>query len=143
MKSHTLSIKSWHFWLANFGNDRVHRDEGVDVCSYIRKVLVGFLVFLAAAIGTAIVVSLLLAVIVGTGYWWYQMIVAGGLVEPNSPGVIGTIGILMFGYIRLHRYINRKLDVRKPSPPGFVGLVFTKFKSKTCFMINFNSKDSK
>lgn len=143
MKSHTLSSKSWHFWLANFGDHRVWFNEEIDICSYTRKVLVGFLVLLAAAIGIALLLGVFIGLISGTGYWWYEMIVAGGWVEPNPPGALGTVFVLMYGYAHLHQYIQRRLKERKPSPSGFVNLVSTKLKSKTCFMINFDSKDSK
>ena len=96
---------------------------------------------LAAGLGIALLSGVGIGLIGGTGYWWYQMIVAGGWVEPNPLGGMGTLIIIAFGWGFLNQYIKRRLKEREPSPPGFVGLVSTKLKSKTCFMINFeNSK---
>jgi hypothetical protein len=143
MKAHTLSSKSWHFWLANFGDRRVWNDQQVDICSYTRYVIKGFLLMLLAGLGILLVTFFTLTLVGGTLLWYYQLITTLDWVEPNPPAVIGTLLLLIaaFGYTR--EYLQRKKKNREPSPPGFVSLVSTKVKSKTCFMINFNTESSK
>jgi hypothetical protein len=143
MKAHTLSSKSWHFWLANFGDRRVWDDQQVDICSYTRYVIKGFLLMLLAGLGILLVTFFTLTLVGGTLLWYYQLITTLDWVEPNPPAVIGTLLLLIaaFGYTR--EYLQRKKKNREPSPPGFVSLVSTKVKSKTCFMINFNTESSK
>lgn len=143
MKSHTLSSKSLHFRLANFGDRRVWDDEQVDICSYTRYVIKGFLLLLLAGLGILFLTFATLALVGGTLLWYYQLIVALAWVEPNPAALIGTLLLLIaaFGYTR--EYLQRKKKNREPSPPGFVSLVSTKIKSKTCFMINFKTESSK
>jgi len=143
MKAHTLSSKSWHFWLANFGDRRIWDDQQVDICSYTRYVIKGFLLMLLAGFGILLLTFFTLTLVGGTLLWYYQLIVALDWVEPNPPAVLGTLLLLIaaFGYTR--KYLQSKKKNRKPSPPGFVSLVSTKVKSKTCFMINFNPESSK
>jgi hypothetical protein len=143
MKAHTLSSKSWHFWLANFGDRRVWDDQQVDICSYTRYVIKGFLLMLLAGLGILLVTFFTLTLVGGTLLWYYQLITTLDWVEPNPPAVIGTLLLLIaaFGYTR--EYLQRKKKNREPSPPGFVSLVSTKVKSKTCFIINFNTESSK
>ena len=143
MKAHTLSSKSWHFWLANFGDRRVWDDDQVDICSYTRYVIKGFLLMLLAGLGILCLIFFTLTIVGGTLLWYYELIVALEWVVPNPAAFVGTLLLLIvaFGYTR--EYLQRKKKNREPSPPGFVSLVSTKVKSKTCFMINFNTESSK
>jgi hypothetical protein len=143
MKAHTLSSKSWHFWLANFGDRRIWDDQQVDICSYTRYVIKGFLLMLLAGLGILLLTFFTLTLVGGTLLWYYQLIVALGWVEPNPPAVLGTLLLLIAAFVYTREYLQSKKKNRKPSPPGFVSLVSTKVKSKTCFMINFNPESSK
>ncbi len=98
---------------------------------------------LLAGLGILLLTFFTLTLVGGTLLWYYQLIVALNWVEPNPPAVIGTLLLLIaaFGYTR--EYLQRKKKNREPSPPGFVSLVSTKVKSKTCFMIKFNPESSK
>jgi hypothetical protein len=143
MKAHTLSSKSWHFWLANFGDRRVWDDDRVDICSYTRYVIKGFLLMLLAGLGILLLTLFTLTIVGGTLLWYYELIVAFKWVTPNPPAVVGTLCLLIAAFAYTRQYLKSKKKNREPSPPGFVSLVSTKVKSKTCFMINFNTESSK
>lgn len=145
MKQHTLNKDSWHFRLANFGDRRVWADDEIDICYYIRKVFGGATAFLAL-----VIFAIIFVVIFGYGYitgaiWLYECISTGVWVAPNpvaglTLGATVVLGLAL-GWVIMLDHINRvRLNARhdgKITEPSFVSLAYSKFKSKTCFRINF------
>lgn len=133
----------WHYKLANFGNKRVWTGDKLNFCIYSRYVMYGFLHALIA----------LLLVVLGTAwaltsvyefYMWCMYNkpmhdLAITFVVLTACVTAGGCG----GYI-LHKYLERTEDARAEKrklkrqavkEPGFFGLLYRKFKDKTCFMV--------
>ena len=98
---------------------------------------------LLAGLGILFLAFGTLTIVGGTLLWYYELIVAFGWVMPNPPAIIGTICLLIAAFGFTLDYLKNKKKNREPSPPGFVSLVSTKIKSKTCFMINFDAESAK
>jgi hypothetical protein len=140
MKSYTLNSKSWHFWLASEWGGRIYVEDGIDICSYIRRVISGFFKMIGAGIMAALFIGLILA---GEGsflYAAYQLLFGDVSLITESVGTLAAIAaalnvLLLIGSVKAWIEGN---DVSLSVPtPGFISLAAKKFKSKTCFMINF------
>jgi hypothetical protein len=141
MKEFTFGTKSWHLYLANFGQDsfsRITKGDETDLCSYTRRVLAGLFWFSVAAIliTTAATVTLL-------GFYDIAMWLFTDIPRMDVFGVIVSI-ILVSVTILLTIYgIKYFIDTRDikivPSIPedSFVGLTYKRVKNKTCFKIKF------
>jgi hypothetical protein len=140
MKSYTLNSKSWHFWLASEWGSRIYVGEGIDICSYIRRVISGFFKMIGAGIMAALFIGLILA---GEGsflYAAYQLTFGDINLITEAVGTLAAIAaalnvLLLIGAVKAWTEEN---DISLSVPtPGFISLAAKKFKSKTCFMINF------
>lgn len=141
MKEFTLNANSWHFRLANWGNERIYDYQvrhGTDFCTYIKAVIKG---------GTAALFAYLLAAtaVVWVGYSLYDIIAAiVNAREITWPGTI-MFGVLVLALVLLligAFLYEGTLAIRRRAEekPGFFTLAFRKFKSKTCFNINFEDR---
>lgn len=128
--------KSWHLWLANFGDKRIDPAWGTDICQYTRAVLVGsfWACFAASFIG-------LFALWTGyTMYDIYQAIFNGSEMIPPTIVYIGILGILatmVVVAIIKEWWDTRPTKDAPPKPPSFAKVVYRKVKDKTCFRIRF------
>jgi len=128
--------KSWHFWLANFGDKRIYAECTTNICEYTRAVLIGTFwasvsLFFACIFGGWIVASLINIV---------QWVFMGVEIEKYTIMFIGVV-LLFSGAIAVFTFkewlANRP---KKDTPPTFVGAAYRKFKDSTCFRVEFNQE---
>jgi len=150
MMEFELDTKSWHFWLANFGTRRVRewRDDN-DLCSYIRAVFWGSLLFCFTA-----ALCLGFAAITANMLYEIYMIYAYDAVFTEwgkAAFMLYTIVTLLFGLLVLAWFTHEKAipaagtawrkvmygKHKEDRPPTFLALTYRKFKEKTCFKIKF------
>jgi hypothetical protein len=137
MKSFKLNVKSWHGWLYNFGRDwdRLRPGESVDLCSYIRGVFFHSLLVLFLGGALSLMVFGSIAAFANVFSWLFL----GYILEPAAVVVVGiyaSIGALAAFLHYKQKRDEANYDKPKP-PPGFVKLAYSKFKEKTCAMIEF------
>jgi hypothetical protein len=124
MKTIELKRKSWHYWLANFGEERVY--SATDICSYIRYVIFGtslFLLSLAGGVSLTIWVLVSVANIFSWLFWGHELNTASQILI----GVVAGFGIMfgtMAGKVKM-----------QDSEPGFVRLAYRSWKDKFCARI--------
>lgn len=149
MESHNLSSESWHFYLANWGSLRVYKDEPIDICSYIRKVIIGTINMIFATVMIAVIISGLVFCLGAFVYWIYQCIVGMELIYLPLPAAVGAMIVTLYLMAVAQRYYTDWVERREelmldqeatPKEPGFISLAFQKFKSKSCFMVEFDRK---
>lgn len=147
MKQHIFSKNSWHYKLASLGSSRIEEEYRVDFCTYLRamlKAIIGIAFMLLIGIFTVVVcvncVSNLLA-------WVVYCIVNLDLSLPDPEAVVS----LFFGVVALlyyfGKFVSQKIteykrthpliQVYKKKGPSFLKVAYQKFKSKTCFYIDF------
>ena len=133
----------WHFRLANFGSKRIWSGDKLDFCTYSRYVMYGFLhAFLAA-----VAILFFIAWSIGSIYEFYMWCMYGTQMHDVSIAFIAMFGSVVvgigLGYL-IHKYLERTEDTRAEkrrakrqivNEPGFFGMLYRKFKDKTCFMI--------
>ena len=144
---HEIKHDSWHMWLANFTKDewtRLDINDTVDICTYLRLVVVGFLRVL-----------LLTLVAIALGGWvlysavnLFGWVFLGWTLEP--PAVVMVAAFMGVAFLLAVAYGKIKWDdyqralywkriteegMRGPKKPGFLTLVRKKFKEKTCFKL--------
>lgn len=128
--------KSWHLWLANFGEERINPAWGTNICEYTRAMLAG-------AFWATFAFTFIGLFTIWTGYTLYDIylaIFAGGEMIPPTKIYIGlVIGILAIVAIAAlkHWINNRPIKDAPPKPPSIVKVVYRKVKDKTCFRIKF------
>ena len=152
MQAHTLSSNSWHFWLANWGSIRVRQDEQVDICSYIRKVIAGTFNMIGVGIVSSILIGGFLLCMGSMAYWVYSCISQLTWITPQPQDLLGMAVVIAVGIAfakeRFEQYMDEralrksieKMDdvmFHKEREPGFMSLAYRKFKSKTCFKLQF------
>ena len=154
MKEYTFSSKSWHYKLANVGVQRVWDFEEIDICSYIRKVLAGALVFVAAFFGATAIAIFFGYGFITLGMWFVDCLTSGNWVLPNPIAglILFTILLIVFGFIivgvrillekAIDKFVDYTIEHRHPQlvkekEPSFIAAAYRKFKDKTCFRINF------
>jgi hypothetical protein len=129
--------KSWHLWLANFGEKRIKPEWGTDICEYTRAVLAGMF-------WATVTFSILLLVGSWAAFSVYDvvnMLITGQMIEKFTMVFFGGVGVLsvMFGLAFLKIWWDRRPVKEAPAkPPSFPKVVYRKFKDKTCFRIKFN-----
>jgi hypothetical protein len=144
MKSYTLSQNSWHYKLANvFGDMVYHRHDEIDICAYIRKLVLNA----GVCVVLAIIASVVLYMVGSTLFWIGKMIYTLTAIAPEFHHVLTVLLTFMFGTIALVvKYIeSRKIakynaerdGTSVVEDPSFIKLGYRKFKSKTCFKIEF------
>lgn len=146
MKAFTLSPSSLHYRFATVYGPRYHSDlqqNGSDLCSYVRGVLLGVFAWLTWTIVACAVAWGLCDAIV----WTIVAIQVGFMFEPNLPAAVlffivaavTAIATVMFTIHTLKTwYYNWKYvksEVR--TDPGFVKLAYRSFKDKYCTKVVF------
>ena len=121
MKTFELKKKSWHYWIANFGEERVY--ESTDICSYIRYVIKGGLLFLlVASVGIFLGGSLLFSI--GNLFGWLFL---GYELEKVTFTTFSVI--ILFGAL-IGFFLGK--EAIEQSEPGFVRLAYRSWKDKFC-----------
>lgn len=126
--------KSWHLWLANFGEKRIYPNCGTDICEYTRAVLAGS--FWALVAGTFI--------LLGTswvGFSLYDIALAiftGSVLLPYTIIFLMLLGAFTLLIAVAAYRAWRNSQPFEGGPPPFGTVVYRKFKDKTCFRIKFN-----
>lgn len=138
-----LKADSWHFWMANFGKNRVSV-HGSDICSYVRSFLLG-LFWLVVTASFALSFTYATGVALYDGYAFFMDGTKVSLVAEIAimlwTVIAGLFGILIFTFGLVEHAIpaaKRAIRAaRKTDEPTFLGLAYRKFKDKTCFRIKF------
>jgi len=127
--------KSWHLWLANFGEKRIYPNCGTDICEYTRAVMVGS--FWALVAGTFITLGTL-----WVGFSFYDIALAiftGSALLPYSIIFLMLVGaFVLLVTIVAYKEWRKMQPSEPPKPPSFTAVAYRKFKDKTCFRIKFN-----
>ena len=139
MQSYTLNKNSWHFYLASDWGQHIYLDESMDICTYIRRVIIGAIKLTMASVIMSVVVGLLVAMELAFLYCACQFLF-GDLSSVTNQHIQGLacVGTVANAFLALACLINwyKEKDIKVPTP-GFVTLATKKFKSKTCFMVEF------
>lgn len=144
MKSYTLNNKSWHFYLASEWGRKIYIEDGpIDICTYIRRVLSGLAKFILIGIFMSLIIGLFIGIEGSFLYAGYQMLF-GDLSTLNNHvqglaccGVVINL-VLAFASIKIWMQENNiEITLPRPQESGFLSLAYKKFKSKTCFMVEF------
>ena len=132
MKEIVLEQKSWHYWLATFGDKYRVNWHGDDICHYIRSVMVGtfwlmFVVIVGSFLGGVFLFS------IGNLFSWLFL---GYELHQVTFGALGFVGglFLLFGFFATKEFVTEKI---RDTEPGFVRAAYSKFKDKTCFYVKF------
>ncbi len=131
MKSYTLKRNSWHYWLAKNGGLWEHN---TDICTYIRKVIIGTIKMIAVCIaaGASGAIAVLGTVnLVSALFYGAQINGLGAIVI----AVLVTMVLIFFAFVYVEKVQPRLNRKRVEKEPGFVSLAYTKFKDKTCARI--------
>lgn len=142
-----INHNSWHMWLANFAKDEWTRfdiGDTTDICTYVKAVFWGTLRFIGVAVMVVALVSWT-AFSVGNMFGWLFLD-----YKLEAPTVIAVFGFIVsvlllafaYGKDRYDAYRRKQYWKRiengehsKPRKPGFMALVYRKFKDKTCFKL--------
>ena len=128
--------KSWHLWLANFGEKRIDPAWGTDICEYTRALLAGSFWALVAFTFIGLFTF-------WTGFTVYDVFCAifqGGTLYPPSLIYLMLCGALLtIIAIAMAKewWDNRPIKDTPPKPPSIAKVVYRKVKDKTCFRIKF------
>lgn len=129
---------SWHLWIANFGTKRINIKYGTDICEYTRAFIKGGLLFLMFSVFCIFMVSWTSA-----SLWNIVMaIFTDDALEYYSKFflmITGILGLMIGLALFKDWWDNRPVKEKPEKPPTFAAVAYRKFKSKTCFRINFNN----
>lgn len=128
--------KSWHLWLANFGEKRIRPEWGTDICEYTRAVLVG----LFWALFSFSFISVFGSWVLFSVYDIINMMITGQMIEKATMVFLFTLGLLTIisGFVGFKIWMERRPVKERPvKPPSIAKVVYRKFKDKTCFRIKF------
>lgn len=131
--------KSWHLWVANFGEKRIDPECGTDICEYTRAFLSGLFWLVVTTCMLTGLASWVGFSIYDLGCWMFGD--ADHKLLPYT--YIMLISIAVLALIVLYAWVkvelqNRPVKPGAPKKPSFAGLAYRKFKDKTCFRIKFN-----
>lgn len=130
--------QTWHLWIANFLTKRINPNNGTDICEYTRAFIAGLTWFLFVTAFASLFV-----LFVSASLW---NLVAFGIgindvIEFYTKLFIFMISViaLFIGIVVLKEWWdNRPVKEKPEAPPTFAKVAYRKFKSKTCFRIEFN-----
>jgi len=135
MKEVTLS-RSWHLWLSNFGTTRIRPEYGTDICEYTRAVIAG-------AFWAVVAIVALVASTMWLGFSLHNLgdiLLNGAGMEIYTFGLLivcGFVVVLVSIALAVEWLTSRPKKDKPQKPPTFAAVAYHKFKSKTCFKINF------
>lgn len=153
---HTMNKKSWHYKLATAGKDPwelEYFDEECDnFCKYARSVMNGMLRYAGLAMAVLLGVGLVAYTLGDFIGWILWMIFNVSTVEPGIGAmfVIVILGLATIMFVSKHTgrlIVNtahkvslashkaaRKIEKKES---GFLKLLYTKYKEKVCFGVNY------
>ena len=125
MKTFELKKKSWHYFLANFGSERVY--SHTDICAYIRYVIYGTFWFIIMG-GAGAFFSGCVLFSIGNLFSWLFL---GYELEKMTVGVFTMFSaFFMMGLFLVGKdTIQHKM---RDGEPGFVRLAYRSWKDKFC-----------
>jgi hypothetical protein len=138
MKAIQLSFDSWHYKVSKFGGFKHY--NGRDFCHYVRCFFAGIAWgALLAALASGFV-SFVGTLIYQTTVFLYKWLIVGTFdLNPfvgSSWGVISIVSAIGGGIYLWAKWLERRRYA--DHEPSFVGMVYRKFKDKTCFKVEFN-----
>lgn len=136
MKTFELKRDSWHYKAASFASSWIQSET--NICSYAWKVLIG-----CSLIALMSTIVIFLASVTGYGLasaaW---ALFTGGEFSELAKGVLFGLALLIvlftvpLGVIATQEKFQKwKNDVAEQENPGFLFLLYKKFKDKTCARI--------
>lgn len=147
MKAFTLKENSWHFWLVNFGGKRIKASWGeTDICEYTRCFLKGLFWFIIASLAIGAISAYVVASLVNL----FATMFLGYILAPWTISFLMIIGAIGLAWVAISvseiLSLRREEQYRKirelkdkgewvPPEPGFLKLMYRKFKDKTCVRI--------
>lgn len=147
MKEYTIKRSGILYWLATKPGGMTTWDAPCDLCSYVKRIILGLVVVLAAtaAVGLAATSTLVLVLwpIYTTAVWIWGMVHTGVWTTiPVAAELLGAyIGFaaLVFGSLGVMRVTNRIQDHAslEEAQPSVIRLWYKSFKEKTCVRIKF------
>ena len=135
-----INKKSWHYRLATaYGPMSTYRDE-LDICRYIRSVLIGSLIacIVASGLGSAIA-SISVFVM-------HVLMLDGNIEDPIAVAGLFLVIILVtilsvVAATEVKEYVERNYVFKKKEAtlkkPGLLKMAYRRFKEKTCFYVEF------
>lgn len=131
MKTYNMDKNSWHYRLVQY---TLGGQGSMDICTYIRKV---FLAFIASLIMISLIV--ISTVVVGIGLFGIgAAIYMGDISRINPASVLDLAVVAVFLCIKLQQMVeDKQKNTPKTESTSFIRLAYKKFKSKTCFMVDF------
>jgi hypothetical protein len=135
MKEITISRKSWHYFLARFG-DTYHRRDLSDICSYRQAVAIGGSFF-------TFVTSVCVGLTISTGdalAWVASGFMNGWLIEPNViasaalgicmlAAILTAAGIIVLGMNFIYKLL-------RGNSPSVLSQAYESWKDKYCVKVN-------
>ena len=135
MKEINISQRSWHYFLARFGDTYSRRDLS-DICSYRQAVAMGGSFF-------AFIASICVGLTISTGdalAWVVSGFVNGWLIEPNViasaalgicmlAAILTASGIIVLG-------LNFAYKAIRGTSPSVLGQAYESWKDKYCVKVN-------
>jgi hypothetical protein len=126
MKTFELKQKSWHYWLANFGDQRIHTTT--NICEYVRCMLIGAMLLSFSVLAVSLFGGATLFTI-GNIFSWLFFGYEFHNLSAIMTGTFSSIA-LMFLFIVGKAKLNET-----ENEPGFVRLAYRSWKDKYCARI--------
>jgi hypothetical protein len=142
-----IKRKSWHYFLVNFGNQRVYAGQKTDFCTYFWYVVFGLFHLIGLVLGI-IIFTLLIA---GSFYDYYNWLMHNIPMHDVSIAVVIITFIIIasiaIGYC-VFKYTDWKDSLKKSDDfevvvkePGFFTLAYRKWKEKTCILVEIEKQN--
>lgn len=141
MKELVFDANSWHYKFAKWAGYRPHSDR-LDICSYTRKVILGFLfVGLILALGYIVTYGLV-EMFFGLIFSWiagvWLMSFVGEIALFTISVVTFLIGVFAateYVRVKLEERRDRRREERANKPDGFIKHAYKSWKEKHCSRI--------
>lgn len=142
MRQLTFNETSWHYRLAKFGGLELgYYNRTTDICTYMRKCMLGIMFGLLAFIAILLVSTLTIHFLVGlafslwAGVWLMSSLGEIGMVIYCAVAVVTVVIFICasLGEWRQHR--RMKMMNEEPRPDGFIREAYKSWKGKYCLPI--------
>jgi hypothetical protein len=142
-----IKRKSWHYFLANFGNERVYSGQKTDFCTYFWYVVFGLFHLIGLVLGI-IIFTLLVASSFYDYYNWLMYDVK--MHDVSIAVVLFTFGLFVTIAILycVSKYCDWKDNLKNADDyevvvkePGFFTLAYRKWKEKTCILVEIEKRN--
>ena len=138
MKSYTTKQNSWHYKLANFGDENLKYYNSINFCEYLRFMALGIFKFIAMLV-------FCVSIFCFVAYASYGIILSLFAWDYTKMNMLSMMLVSIFGFFII-LYLIKKVNVYLENKPqkesnSFAALAYRKFKTKTCFNIEFEKND--